>query len=90
MVSLDELIIHSQHGPDREERLPDYLPDGTQGQQHPTQEHYCNSGTIPCDHGRRQNYIKMFDIQYTVRIQIFDFRGAVKKSLRKAGKTYCP
>ena len=74
-------ILHSKHGPDREEGLPYHLPDHAQGEQHPTEKHQWNPRGVPCDHGKQGYLCKIVD-------STFYPRTAVRKKWRKAWKMF--
>ena len=50
-IVLDQTILHSLHGPNREEGLPDYCSHCAQGGQDTAQEYKWYPGMVPCDHG---------------------------------------
>ena len=50
-IIVDQIILHSLHGPNREEGLPDNIPHSAQGGQDTSQEYKWYPGMVPCDHG---------------------------------------
>ena len=48
---LDKTILHSLHGPNRKEGLPDYCSHRAQGGKDTSQEYKWYPGMVPCYHG---------------------------------------
>ena len=49
-IIVDQIILHTLHGPNREEGLPDNIPHSAQGGQDTPQEYKWCPGMVPCYH----------------------------------------